>query len=96
MIENQDLEETICKEILLGELLKIEFCSLISLEEYINSFSGRREYVEEIAKKKGLAKLSFVKKQYFVRTQEERLFRSIRNSKKAREIMKELGWIVYN
>lgn len=92
----EDLEEKICSKILLQELLKINFNSSISLEEFLNSFGRRVEYIEEVTERGGLAKLSFVKKQYFVRSQEQKLFRSIRNNKKAREIMKELGWIVYN
>ena len=97
MLETKmDLEEVICREILMNELLEIKFNSLISLEEFLDSFGRKREYVEEVAEKQGLAKQSFVRKQYFVRSQEQRLFRSIRNNKKARQIMKELGWIVYN
>lgn len=92
----ENLEEVICNGILMEELLEIKFNSLISLEEYINSSGRRREYVEEVAKRMGLMKQSFVRKQDFVRSQEERLFRSIRNNKRAREIMKELGWIIYN
>lgn len=87
----ENLEEVICNDILFNELLKIKFNSLISLEEYINSSSRRREYIEEVAYRQGLSKLSFVKKQYFVRSQEQRLFRAIRNSKKARELLRELA-----
>ena len=88
----ENLEDKVCNEVLLKELLEIKFNSLISLQEFVNSFGRRREYTEEVAERMGLAKQSFVRKQDFVRSQEQRLFRSIRNSKKAREILKELGW----
>ena len=87
----EDLENEICSKILMEELLKIKFNSLINLREFLDSIGRRREYVEDVAKRRGLAKQSFVKKQYFVRSQEERLFRSIRNSKKARELLRELA-----
>ena len=89
----ENLEEVICNGILIKELLKIKFNSLISLEEFLNSIGRRREFVEEVAERRGLAKQSFVRKQDFVRSQEQRLFRAIRRNKRAREIMKELGWL---
>lgn len=91
MIENQDLEEVICKEILLGELLKIEFHSILSLEEFLSSRGRRKEYIEEIFDRTSMKAKTFKRKEEIVNSLEQKLFRNIRNNRQAREIMKELA-----
>lgn len=88
----ENLEEKICNKILLGELLKIEFCSILSLEEFLSSRGRRKEYIEEIFYRTSMKAKTFKRKEEIVNSLEQKLFRNIRNNKKAREILKELGW----
>ena len=83
--------EEVEKAILWQEFLELELPnSKISIKEFIEGRKDRRAYILEVFDRSGLKAKTFKAKADYVRSMEQKLFRCIRNNKRARELAYEL------